>query len=280
MKKQPTRKKRPKNPPEFFEFSEAMDLIGQRQFPGTWKAGNAEAPFLPLPAAEVCNLIKQMSRWLRQGFTLTADSIEHGLFLSDLEHTPDDNCDPATVAAAKLLPVLQALPKGKQLDDPHYCEWYDAGLRRQAVEKKLFLALRDEAIHAYNYTPEGDRKLIPVSYWRANNNEYMREGSALMLATLAGKKFAIFEGSAIKQYMSKFRQDSASAEEECQRWLENEMRTNPRSTRPKAEYLKEFRKAQKYISERAFDRTWANACKETDSKWDKRRRPRKLLRGN
>ena len=66
-------------------------------------------------------------------------------------------------------------------------------------------------------------------------------------------------------------------DDDCQAWLEREMRASPQRTRPKAYWR--ARAMEKFgVSARAFDRMWPNAIKNTGAHWDRAGAPSKVLR--
>ena len=269
MSSKRAKKKTSKPSTKYLTIKEAINFIGSRQFYGEWEDGNADAVFLPVPPADVKQLIKDYQPWIKAKLGLNVNDIEHGIEILD-HHT--DEVSAAERAAHKLLPILRALPEGRRIEDSSYEEWYKAGKMRKEVEEKLYRALCDEKISAFYDKEDGTRERVPAGFWRKNK---VQHNNGVSFVEIAGEIQAFFDGLSLSKYIRNFSAKGATLEKECMEWLIEKMRTESK-TKPRLKYLEDFNfNRSPHLSGRAYERAWRGACQKTKSGWDKRGPPHK-----
>jgi hypothetical protein len=158
-----------------------------------------------------------------------------------------------------------------------------AWAKRELAIRKLNSALRDGALIGVVRHP------VPSEWFRLTATDwysavFWRETilSGCVCASVCEEierhngRRVLIEATAFDAWLKKMIQRRPqAANDDCQTWLEREMQANPERTQPKRWWLAQAQ--EKFgVSERAFDRAWATALKNTRAHWGDAGAPKKL----
>lgn len=156
--------------------------------------------------------------------------------------------------------------------------------KRELAIAKLHAALCDGRLLALVREPSGQIFQLTTSdfrgavFWRdIILSGCVRAAGCEEIERHDGRRVLIDE-SALSAWLKKMTEHKPAVfDDDCQAWLEREMRASPQRTRPKAYWR--ARAMEKFgVSARAFDRMWPNAIKNTGAHWDRAGAPSKVLR--
>lgn len=147
--------------------------------------------------------------------------------------------------------------------------------KRELAIVKMRSALHDGALIAFVRDPgSGEMFCLEPEDWRGAafwqdiiRGGVIRSSACESIERHDGRRVLVEEESFNRWLAEAKKRLPAAAVNECQVWLEGEMRKNlKQNSRPKADWRREA--GQKFaVSDRAFDRVWAHAVAETGSKW-------------
>jgi hypothetical protein len=153
-----------------------------------------------------------------------------------------------------------------------------AWAKRENAVWKLHEALGKGALAAFVRSASGDMFRITADDWHGPvivRNTFIggviHASVEAAISRHSGQRVLI-DLAAFDKWMKARPRKSIAANNECLTWLEAEMRASPTaSPHPKAHYLGEA-KTRFGVSERQYDRLWAQAKQETGAKWKAGRR--------
>lgn len=152
---------------------------------------------------------------------------------------------------------------------------YSTFVRRQAIIKLIRELLAQEVLQAYESGEEGRRE-VPGDVWGSRSIRFdLRDGSVSVGSrTLVNVSIRFDDARRIVSTLAGKPVSGAPAEKGAQQAL-IQMMTEQRDTRrSKAAVWEELKGEFPGLSERGFDRIWAQACGATGSGWNKAGRPR------
>lgn len=171
----------------------------------------------------------------------------------------------------RILGQLSELPPLK--DEEGYQAKHQACLRRQAIEKLITELLEQGALVAYHAGPT-QREEIPIDKWGARRRRFDIElGSATIGSDVYSRiSFPRAEFEEVLRDLAGGRSEGVASEvaarSELISWMAERDRMTKKAARSKLQ--QEF----PTLSERSFNRIWADACRETGSGWGMPGRPK------
>jgi hypothetical protein len=160
-----------------------------------------------------------------------------------------------------------------------------AWAKRELAIRKLHSALRDGALIGFIRHPVSSEwfRLTAtdwhsVAFWRETILSGCVRASVCEEIDRHKERRVLIEVTAFDAWLKKMIQRRPqAADDDCQEWLEREMRSNPERTQPKPWWLAQGQE-RFGVSGRAFDRAWAAALESTQAHWGDAGAPKKLPR--
>jgi|SoimicMinimDraft_9_1059737.scaffolds.fasta_scaffold02976_3 hypothetical protein len=157
--------------------------------------------------------------------------------------------------------------------------------KRELAIKDIYAAVCDGSLLAMVREPmSGEMFKLTTSDWRGAAfwrqiiiSGVVRSAACEEIERHNGRRVLIDERTLIAWLKKMAERKLTAFDDDCQAWLEREMRANPQRTQKTKDYWCDRAVREFGVSERAFnDRIWPNAIKKTGAQWSHAGRPSKI----